>query len=454
MKSDYRIIVEAGPDKGREFSIPETGIDIGRSPQNDVVLNDGELSRKHCRLEYRGDELWIADLASSNGTFVNGQEVPETRLLEGDVIEIGGSKLAVHMAAQADAGLASPPAPSPTPFPVAETPAPATEDTNTVDLGFNKKDEAASSAAGEARAKKTLLWAVAAFLLLVVAGLVVKQIIEPPAQPPETRVQAISAPQTLSLRDTKLEADSRNVFRYDLAMETNGALAVEIDDLAQSRHVRKESGNPVDPALLSALARALEQSGLYSLAESYEGISSGNREMEYDLVVIRGTDVHHVRVLNRTEPEEFRDAREKIETFVRNELGLWAIEFSTDQLRQMAMDALLRGQRRMQERDIEPGNLYNAVKDFRECENLLETVEPKPDFFEDALANRRECEQMLDERHKELNFSADRAIKLKEWAEAADQLRALMQLIPDRADDRNRDAERRLLDVESRLRKK
>ena len=61
---------------------------------------------------------------------------------------------------------------------------------------------------------------------------------------------------------------------------------------------------------------------------------------------------------------------------------------------------------------------------------------------------------MLEERYKELNFSADRAIKLKEWQEAADELRALMQLIPDRADSRNRDAERRLLDVENRLRKK
>lgn len=441
MKSDYRIIVEAGPDQGREFTPSATGGDIGRSPQNDIVLNDGELSRKHCRLEFRGDELWITDLASANGTYVNGKEVPESRLSDGDAVLIGSTTLRVKTAA-------SVPATSPAP-----AAAPTAPDA-TVDLGFHRQDSAEVAAATETRTKKTLLWAVAVFLLLIVAAFVVKMILETPTADATQRVQAIEAPKTLAVHYTKLVADAQNVFRYELSIETNGILSVEIDDLAQSRHVRRESESPVDAKLLADLARGIEQTGVYSLSESYEGIASGNRETDYDLVVIPGADVHRIRVLNRAEPEEFRDAREKIETFVRNELGLWAIEFSTEQLQQMANDALLLGHRLMQERDIQAGNLYEATKNFRECENLLETVEPKPDFYEDALRERRECEEMLDARYKELNFNADRAIKLKEWQEAAEDLRALMQLIPDRADPRNRDAERRLLDVENRLRKK
>lgn len=445
MKHDYLISVETGPDKGREFPVSSAGCDIGRSPQNDIVLNDGELSRKHCRLEFRNDVLWITDLASANGTFINGQEVPESQLQRGDEIRIGTSLLKVHekkgpaeVVAVKPEGKIEKAASKP------------------LDLGFGSsaEDGPGTATAVASNPRKTLLWGASIAVVLILSAFVIKKILDVPTGSETREVRPIEPPKTLAVHFSKLEADASNAFRYELSIETNGVLSVEIDDLAQSRHVRRESETPVDAKLLTNLAREIEQTGLFSLDETYDGIAAGNREADYDLVVIVGADVHRVRVRNRTEPEAFRDAREKLETFVRNELGLWAIEFSTEQLRQMALDALLLGQRLMQERDIRPGNLYEAAKSFRECENLLETVEPKPDFFVDAVQNRRNCEALLDERFKELNFAADRSIKLKEWAEAADELRGLMQLVPDRADDRNRDAERRLLDVENRLRKK
>ncbi len=440
MKAEYRIIVEDGPDKGREFPVSDRATDIGRNATDGIILNDPELSRRHCRVEFRGDELWIVDLASTNGTFLNGRElgIDGSRLGAGDTVSIGATTLRVR----------GPDATTPAAAePVAAAPA-------AVDLGFRKDISAEAAATSEARTKRSLLWAVAVVFLLVVVALAVKKILEPPVDAPTARIQTVAAPKTLAIRYTKLEGDTDNVFRYDLSVETNGAIAVVIDDLAQQRHVRRESDRPADPKLLANLARAIEQSGFFGLSELYEGISPANRENDYDIVVVSGRDVRRVRVRNRAEPEEFRDAREKIETFVRNELGLWAIEFSTEQLRQMALDALLVGQRLHQERDIQPGNLHEAIKSFRECENLLETVEPKPDFFDDARNDRRECERLLDERYKERNFAADRAIKLKDWPVAAEELRALLLLVPDRADERNRDAERRLLDVENRLRKK
>lgn len=443
MKDDYTIIVEKGPDAGREFTVSEAGCDIGRSPQNGIVLNDGELSRKHCRIEFRGEDLWISDLASANGTFVNGQEVPEKRIVAGDVVLIGASQLRVRGKAVEKAKEGEKPQ-------VVTTP-------TLVDLGFGPQggEKGLGGEAGPvAGSKKALIWGVGMAALLILTALVIKQILEVPTGAAPREVKPIAPPKTLAVHYTKLEADATNAFRYELSITTNGVMSVEIDDLAQSRHVRRESETPVDAKLLADLARGIEQTGLYGLDEAYEGIASGNSERDYDLVVIAGADVHRVRVRNRAEPEAFREARERVETFVRNELGLWAIEFSTEQLREMALNALLLGQRLLQERDIRPGNLYEAGKSFRECENLLETVEPKPDFYEDSLRSRRECEALLDERYKELNFAADRSIKLKEWSKAADELRGLMQLVPDRADDRNRDAERRLLDVENRLRKK
>ena len=450
MNSEYRLIVERGPDQGREFRIPVDGADIGRSDQNAFVLTDGELSRKHCRLDFRNGTLWVSDLASANGTIVNGTEIQERPLSAGDTLQLGESFVRV-LSDAAPASQASVPVPAPPAVPPA--PVPASSPPPTVDLGLRKESAAAHSPSSNPR--QALRWTIMGVLLLIVAALCIKFILEPPSagQPPSPSSAARPPPKPLSIHYTKLEADLDNIFRYELLLQADGSLSVQIDDLRQSRHVRRESEKPIAQDLLAELTRTVTQSGVLSLDENYEGIASPGQATEYDLAIAIGNDVGRVRVSNRAEPEEFRDAREKIETFVRNELGLWAVEYSTEQLCEMAQDNLLVGQRLLMERDIQPGNLHEAGAKFRECLNLLETVDPKPEFHDDALQGRREAERLLDERYTDLNFAADRAIKMRDWAQAADSLRELMRLIPDRSDDRNRDAERRLLDVEYRLRK-
>ena len=440
MNSDFRLLVESGPAKGREFALSSTGADIGRSDQNDIVLPDGELSRRHCRLEFRGGELWVSDLASANGTLVNGREVQESPLHDFDVLSIGSSTLRI---VGPSGGAPSAPAASPTP-------------TAPVDLGLGStSSDAKEPGKGGAPQHRAVLWSIAAVLLLIAAALAVKLIVAAPASGDRGAVPAPvkTEPQTLAIRYTKLEADLGNIFRYELALNADGSLAVEIDDLRQSRHDPREAARPVPAELLADLTRVVKQSGFLGLDERYEGVAPIGRETDYDLVVAIGRMVRRVRVTNRAEPAEFREVREKIETFVRNELGLWAIEYSAEQLRDMALDNLLVGQRLLRERDIQPGNLHAASVKLRECLNLLETVDPKPDFHADALRDLEECNGFLDARFTDLNFAADRAIKMRNWPEAADALRELMRLVPDRADDRNRDAERRLLDVETRLRK-
>ena len=443
MNSEFRLLVESGPAKGRTFVLSSAGADIGRSDQNDIVLPDGELSRRHCRLEFRGSELWVSDLASANGTLVNGREVQESPLHDFDILSIGSSALRIIGPSSAGVPPSSPPPAAPRPA------AP-------VDLGLGSSAvEAQGEEKGSAPQHRAVLWSVAAVLLLIAAALAMKFIVAAPATDHgATRSKPVKTePQTLAIRYTKLEADLENIFRYELALNADGSLAVEIDDLRQSRHVRREAERPVSAELLADLTRVIKQSGFLGLDERYEGVGRPDHEADYDLVVAIGRLVRRVRVTNRAEPAEFREVREKIETFVRNELGLWAIEYSAEQLRDMALDNLLVGQRLLRERDIQPGNLHEASVKLRECLNLLETVDPKPDFHAEALRDLEECNGFLDARFTDLNFAADRAIKMRNWPEAADALRELMRLVPDRADDRNLDAERRLLDVEARLRK-
>ena len=66
---------------------------IGRDPQNDVVLDDRPISRKHAEIRLRLGRYTLYDLQSTNGTFVNGRRIAEVVLSDGDRITICGNDL-------------------------------------------------------------------------------------------------------------------------------------------------------------------------------------------------------------------------------------------------------------------------------------------------------------------------------------------------------------------------
>jgi hypothetical protein len=84
----------SGKYQGGEFPIaPDKQILIGRSSDLDMVLVEDMVSRKHARIAMQGDQIWIEDLGSTNGTFVNGEKIKRARLKEGDRVLIGTSIL-------------------------------------------------------------------------------------------------------------------------------------------------------------------------------------------------------------------------------------------------------------------------------------------------------------------------------------------------------------------------
>jgi len=81
--------------KGRRWPVPLQGISIGRQDDNDLVLDVERASRHHARILPAEGRFFVADLDSSNGTYLNGERlVNESRWLNaGDRIEIGGEAL-------------------------------------------------------------------------------------------------------------------------------------------------------------------------------------------------------------------------------------------------------------------------------------------------------------------------------------------------------------------------
>ena len=78
---------------GRAFRLAKPAFTIGRLPECDLVVDDPGVSRQHARIRRTESGYIITDLGSTNGTLVNGRQVQEQTLEDGDTITIGETDL-------------------------------------------------------------------------------------------------------------------------------------------------------------------------------------------------------------------------------------------------------------------------------------------------------------------------------------------------------------------------
>ena len=96
-----KLVVLKSPalEPGEEVPVDSLPVAIGRGGQNEVPLDGDEFaSAEHARFESRRDGLWVEDVGSTNGTFVNGARVTTPRRLsKGDVVRVGQTDFRVDL---------------------------------------------------------------------------------------------------------------------------------------------------------------------------------------------------------------------------------------------------------------------------------------------------------------------------------------------------------------------
>lgn len=86
-----------GSSSGRSFIVPVGSTTIGRAPENDIVLDHRDVSRRHARIDCSASGVRIHDLGSTNGTRINGESMSMGDLEQDDVIQIGSLRLRVDI---------------------------------------------------------------------------------------------------------------------------------------------------------------------------------------------------------------------------------------------------------------------------------------------------------------------------------------------------------------------
>ena len=445
------LLITSGPMSGTRFEVGAGGVRLGRSSSNDVHIPDEELSRNHCLFEQSGEAgIRITDLASANGTFVNGEQLgSDSRELKGgDTIEVGSTKISV-------VGDEPPFAPRAAGIKVAAT----------VDLGLGaaSAEPAQGGVASHKQSKAqgghqrtmiaNVLWVVAA-LTVAVAIAVVLCAPRESEKPVAPVVEEKTEQKLVSLRYEKVEADVTRVFSYRMEIDGSGILRVAFDDVpGENRHVDKKT--KLSDKAKKRILEILEKPGFAALDDEYVGssVEDENALKSFRIRVVRWNSVKDVLVENTQEPDAFREVRESLEAFSRNELGIWAIQYSKEKLIELSEESAKVGDSKWDDREVEYGNLSASVKAYKDALFYLETINPKPDGYAEIKEKLARTEEELKQRYEDQRFLADKAMNLGDWEAAQNELKILCELVPDRDDPRHAEANARLVDVENRMKK-
>lgn len=464
--SPPHLIIETGPEKGRELTIPAKGARLGRATENDISIADATMSRFQCRMYFRDRFLHVMDLGSTNETLVNNQPVSDTILRFGDEVLIGESILKVindglhdpenqHPEPEAVPAAAAEPEPAPIVFNTEPDPAPSAPaeispapDPENVDLGLGKKD--VYDASGESREQKSVLplILVALITMLVVIGIGVAVLVSTAPPPTENTAQAHAG--DIRVEYEKIISGEGNVFRYALSLTPEGTLTANVHDLRNQRDVTRQE--TLDEARLRPFRNQLrmEKDTFLALQDRYEGLPVGDHEA-FTLTLIFGREAKTVRVANQLEPDAFRQIREQIESYANNELGIINSDIPPEELRARAEESWRNAQDLYEQRDVKNENLWQAAQKLKDVIFLLETIEPKPEYYEQAVLLRQEWMKQLEDKVRNLDFEAVRAYKVGDLNLAREYYQRILVTLPDRSNAYYKQAYSTLVRIEQEL---
>ena len=436
------LIIEVGENVGTEILIPESGMKFGRSPANDIVLGDESVMLFHGRFFFKSDgSLWVTDFGAGEKIRVGDQPVDEHLLKVGDLVSVGQSAFRV-INTQVGSG-------SETAQPVAAEPS----GIEPIDLGFKRsgrapereKERPAEPTSGGSKLTHRLSLVATAFLTLVVIFLVfmsVVKIVNKGGRKEQKEMLVISY--------ERVKGDSSNISRYYLELDANRNLSLWVKDLKNNRNFRRRA--KLDPGAVQELSNKLAGTRFLELESGQRGEESGYDL--YDVAVQRNGVVRHIKVLNCTmAPAAVRAVEKELEAFAQRNLDIPPTWFKdNDELMMLARKAYEVGEQKYQARDVHNANLASAISLFKEVTLYLETFAPRPELYRTAALKLEEAKAEQDRRYEESMFNADQAMRLRDWEEAQKILLRLMDLVPDRNDERFIDVNEKLLIVDQQLR--
>lgn len=449
-----KLLCLTGQHKEKEFAIPATGMRLGRAADNELVLGtDPDISRHHACIEPDGKGWQLVDTDSSNGVFLNGQRVVgKAQLKTRDEIRMGRTQF-LFIDEREDGGtpfLTIPPAPAaPPPDAVLTAPETTAEGAPAADVPGADPASADPAKTGARRRILLLVIVLLAVTLVPLALILVRE-----SRSAATRAAVVTrswGPADLHVYYENLEASPKSLFRYELTL-AKGTLQITVDDVLNDRRV-EEPPRKLTPEQLEILASSL-------LTEEFLTLKPGPAERRNEgfsrtrLLIQCGDRGNYAAVENGMTPEPFTAAVQTLITFVQSEMGIYAEPMPREEAMRLSQEDYANAKRLFDERTVDPGNLYRAVKLYRQVLERLKRYDDKPDWFAKAHDELAAAEQSLDTELSELLRNALTLKSAGNLEDARQALLAIRAMVPDWDHEVARKARQNLLAIEQMLTQK
>lgn len=102
----FYLVIRRGPELNKMFLLAKENLTLGRDANNDIVIEDSEISRQHLRVLWKGNGYAVQDLGSTNGTRINGGEriQGEVALQPGQALMLGDAIILSYEAISGSTG--------------------------------------------------------------------------------------------------------------------------------------------------------------------------------------------------------------------------------------------------------------------------------------------------------------------------------------------------------------
>lgn len=455
MAKRLEILIVSGDLKDKCFEVPAAGLRLGRSSSNDIHIPDEELSRNHCLFECSGETgVTVTDLASANGTFVNGENIGAAmrELKAGDEIQVGQTVINVKGEAAAPAAAAAAPAVA----------APAVTGGKDVDLGFgpaagtNDAVDNATRKKASAKSKIIMLIIVGILMILIglelglglLSGLFTERTSSGDKKPekPSDRI--------ISFLYEKVEADESRVFRYRVELGFDGNLVVEFDDLPdENRHVPPEP-KKITEGDMEVLKTIFADETWKQLKPEYRRSASKlENSITYRRIkLVRANEVKEVVVENVPEPEGMAELRTRLELWGNNVLGVHSIARSRADLEKSSKENEDMGDEKWDQRDVQEGNLSEAIACYILAKKDLESLRSSSGNIDRIQGKIDKAEKELGERYERISANAKNLRDIGELERAREEYLRIREMIPRRDDVRHISADQSIRLIEGQIR--
>lgn len=435
----FHLIIEQGKEVGKEITVPASGMKFGRSPANDLVLEDAVLMLFQGRFFFKSDgTLWVTDFSVGEKSHIGGVPVDEQQLKVGDLVEVGSSAFRVISTRQEQDE-----AP-------AAAPARNKEAEEEIDLGFKpeKKAQSDGTAGGGDKQHASPIFRVLQ-VVVVVLVLLLAVVIATEFMRSGRRSGSNVRMQGIFLNYERVDGDGDNIFRYSLTLTPDGKATLQADDV-HNRHFTRSA--KLSGETLATLKRRVAKSDFFTIMDSRVGKAEGKYDL-YDVALGCDGEFNHVRVLNREVPAGLSDLVDTLEEVLFDALDVSHTLLKDDAtLVELAKESYRVAQNFYRERETSHDNLAQCIRHLQESLTYLETLNPKPAPYEDVHSLLSTARLAQKKRYKEYMFLVDKAMRISDWNDARRNLQICMQLISDRSDERYETITDKMIEVEGKLR--